>query len=88
MDNCSIHHIHEVTSTIRETGAILHFLPPYSPDYNPIEEAFSKVKIVMKSMEVEMQALDDIDTIIYAAFSSISPDDCKAWIKQSGIYNL
>ena len=86
MDNCSIHHIHEVTSTIRETGAISHFLSPYSPDYNPIAEAFSKVKIVMKSMEVEMQALDDID--IHAAFSSISPDDCKAWIKQSGIYNL
>ena len=35
-----------------------------------------------------MQTLDDIDTIIYAAFSSISPDDCKAWIKQSGFYNL
>ena len=67
MDNCSIRHIHEVTSTIRETGAILHFAP-YSPDYNPVEEAFSKVKIVMKCMEVEMQALDDIDTIIYAAF--------------------
>ena len=67
---------------------LFYIFAPYSPDYNPIEEAFSKVKIVMKSMEVEMQALDDIDTIIYAAFSLISPDDCKAWIKQSGIYNL
>lgn len=42
----------------------------------------------MKSMELEMQALEDIDMIIYAAFSLISPDDCKAWIKQPGIYNL
>ena len=42
----------------------------------------------MKSMEVDMQAIDNIDTIIYAVFSLISPDDCKAWIKQSGIYNL
>ena len=65
MDNCSIHHIQEVTRTIKETEAILHFLPPYSPDYNSIDEAFSKVKIAMKSMVVEMQALDDIDTIIY-----------------------
>ena len=62
------------------------FCPPTThPTINPIEEPFSEVKIVMKSMEVEMQALDDIDTI---SFSSISPDDCKAWIKQPGIYNL
>lgn len=88
MDNCSIHHTQEVVSTTEDTGTILHFLPPYSPDFNPIEEAFSKVKTVMKGMENEMQALEDIDMIIYAAFSSISPDDCKGWIKQTGIYNL
>ena len=54
------------------------FCPLYSPNYNPIEEAFSKVKIAMKSIEVEMQALDNIDTIIYAVFSTISPGNCKA----------
>ena len=88
MDNCSIHHTKEVVDAIEDTGAILHFLPPYSPDYNPIENAFSKVKAVMKSMELEMQVLEDIDTIIYAAFSSVSSNDCKEWIKASGIYNM
>jgi len=64
MDNCSIHHTKEVVDAIEDTGAILHFLPPYSPGYNPIENAFSKIKVVMKSMELEMQVLEDIDTII------------------------
>jgi len=41
MDNCPIHHIDEVTEIIQQTGALVHWLPPYSPDYNPIEEAFS-----------------------------------------------
>ena len=44
MDNCSVHHIEETVSMIEEVGALVHFLPPYSPDLNPIEECFSKVK--------------------------------------------
>jgi len=88
MDNCSIYNTKEVVDTIEETGAILHFLPPYSPDFNPIENAFSKIKTVMKSMELEMQVLEDIDTIVYAAFSSVSSNNCKEWIKASGIYNM
>ena len=42
MDNTSIHHVEEVATTIQNTGAILHYLPPYSPDYNPLEESFAK----------------------------------------------
>ena len=87
-DNCSIHHISEVISAIQDTGAILHFLPPYSPDWNPAEGAFSKVKTMMKAMEMEMQTIEDIDTIIYAAFSFITHEDCIGWIKDSGIYNM
>ena len=44
MDNYSIHHIGEIVQMIEEVGAIIHFLPPYSPDIMPIEMAFSKVK--------------------------------------------
>jgi len=64
------------------------FPPCYSPDFNPIENAFSKVKTVMKSMELERQVLEDIDTIVYGAFSSASSNNCKEWIKASGIYNM
>ena len=41
MDNALIHHVHGVAQLIQSTGALLYYLPPYSPDLNPIEEAFS-----------------------------------------------
>ena len=43
MDNASIHHVNEVLEMIQGVGAMVIFLPPYLSDYNPIEEAFSKV---------------------------------------------
>ena len=86
MDNYSIHHIDEVTELIQQTGALVHWLPPYSPDYNSIKEVFSKANSMMKAMEVETQVVQDINTIVYAAFSTITPDDCQDWIADSGIY--
>ena len=41
MDNCSIHHVQEVKDFIESMGIVIFFLPPYSPDYNPIEELFT-----------------------------------------------
>lgn len=80
LDNCSIHHVEGVTSMIEEVGALVHFLPPYSPDFNPIEETFSKVKAEMKNMEVSMAGVLDIETIVLSAFATITPEDCKGWI--------
>ena len=71
MDNCSIHHVKETQNVLDDAGVITHYLPPYSPDYNPIELAFSKVKSSIKSMEAEKVAFDDIKLIILAAFASI-----------------
>jgi len=42
MDNTSIHHVARVVERIQQTGAIIRFLPPYSPDLNPAEEVFRK----------------------------------------------
>jgi transposase len=44
MDNCAIHHVSRTVKMIYKTGPLVHFLPPYYPDYNPIESLFSKVK--------------------------------------------
>ena len=85
MDNCSIHHTGEVEDVLYDAGVITHFLPPYSPDYNPIELAFSKVKYAIKSMESEMLEVD-MDTIILAAFATITPSDCQSWITNCGLY--
>ena len=43
LDNAVIHHIDGIKTMIEEVGALVLFLPPYSPDYNQIEEAFGKV---------------------------------------------
>ena len=51
MDNASIHHVDRVVRSIPNTGALIRFLPPYSPDYNPLEESFSKVKSFIRANE-------------------------------------
>ena len=43
---------------------------------------------MMKAMEMEIQTIEDIDTIIYAAFSFITHEDCIGWIEDSSIYNM
>lgn len=80
MDNCSIHHLPEIVGMIEEVGAIVHFLPPYSPDFNPIEMTFSKVKSTIKDLENTMPRDSGIESIMLAAFASISPQDCQGWI--------
>jgi transposase len=48
MDNLGSHKGHTVRSAIEATGAMLLYLPPYSPDFNPIENAFSKLKALLR----------------------------------------
>ena len=48
LDNCSIHRVDEELELLRSTGIFVMFLPPYNPDYNPAEEAFSYVKYYLK----------------------------------------
>ena len=81
LDNCSIHHCSEVVSSLNDIGVLVHFLPPYSPDLNPIEEAFSKVKSELKCCD------KTYDTEI-ASFNAITDADCKGWISHPGIYNV
>lgn len=84
MDNCSIHHVAEVKELFQEAGIVLLFLPPYSPDLNPVEEAFSYVKNYPRKYDELLQAIiSDSTDIIQAALDSITPDHCNAWINQS-----
>ena len=55
MDNCSIHHVYvdAIVNMVHEVGALVQFLSPYSPDYNPIEEAFSKVKAYLRATDFD-----------------------------------
>ena len=72
MDNCSIHHADSVKELFRQAGVLLNFLPPYSPDLNPIELAFAKVKRYLKENDALLQVVPDPLPIIKAAFNTIS----------------
>ncbi len=87
LDNCSVHHVSGVADAITDVGAFVHFLPPYSPDLNPIEMLFSKVKLMIRQMELELSASADIESIVLSAFSCVTAEDCAAWIKSCGIYH-
>ena len=84
MDNCSIHHVEEVRAMFQDAGILVFFLPPYSPDYNPIEEAFSYVKTYLREHDELLQSITNPCTIIRSAFESITPYHCSQWIKHSG----
>ena len=81
MDNASIHH---AASLIQSTGAILCYLPPYSPDYNPLEESFAKVKAFLKENEVAYDVTDDPRLMIMMAFNSVTEGDCNRYIRHAG----
>ena len=85
LDKCSVNRMKGVLDTIQGMGTIVQFLPPYSPDLTPIELLSSKVKGLIQAMEIEMNSLNDIHTIVLAAFSCITSDDCKSWISSIGV---
>ena len=80
LDNCSVHHVAGAVQSMQQKGSLVQFLPPYSPDYNPIEFLFAKVKSILRAMETELSITADIETIVLMAFSQITRDDCRAWI--------
>ena len=86
MDNCSIHHVEPVKELLQDAGILLIFLPPYSPDYNPIEETFSSIKYYLKDHDEILQTLQapDVMTIVKAAFDNVTAEDCNSWITDCG----
>jgi len=87
MDNASIHFVDEIVEMIQQVGAIVIFLLPYSPYFNPIEKLFSKVKKTIKWYKWNLQDNDmTLETIAEIAFCNVTPEDRCGWIASSGIY--
>ena len=84
MDNCTIHHVNEVEAILRQAGIVVLFLPPYSPDYNPAEEAFSYVKGYLKKHDQLLQAGTPLQYLLQAAFHSVTKEHCESWITDCG----
>jgi transposase len=82
MDNLSSHKIKGVRERIEAAGAELLYLPPYSPDLNPIEKAWSKLKLLLRSAKARTK--DVLDQAITDLLPQITHDDARAWFRCSG----
>jgi transposase len=82
LDNLSTHKVAGVQATIEATGARLEYLPPYSPDFNPIENLWSKVKQGMKSRNP--RTAGQLFKAAGAAFETITPTDCRGFFLHAG----
>ena len=81
-DTLQVHHSDRARTAIEAMGAHLWHLPPYSPDLNPIEEAFSKVKTFLRT--AEPRTLDAHSTAIWAALSTVTPQDAAGSVAHAG----
>lgn len=83
LDNASVHRVREVQQAILNTGALLVYLPPYSPDLNPIECVFHSMKCFVRAHYPHVFG-DNPVQIITEAFASVSPATCRAYIEYAG----
>jgi transposase len=82
LDNLPAHKVTGVRDAIRAAGASLLYLPPYSPDLNPIEQVFAKFKALLRQAGARTKtALSDT---IAAALHAFSPDECRSYLINSG----
>lgn len=82
MDNLPCHKVDGVKGIIEQAGATVLYLPPYSPDLNPIEMMWSKIKSFLRM--VKARTLDSLLTAIPLAFSSIQISDIFGWFTACG----
>ena len=85
MDNLAAHKNTAVLDAIRATGAKPLFLPPYSPDLNPIEKTWGKLKDFVRRLPTLTRSA--FDSAIAAAINAVSLDDIRGWTAHAG-YNL
>ena len=79
MDNLSSHKVNGVQELIEKAGAEVLYLPPYSPDLNPIEKAWAKLKQLLRSAKARTK--EALDQAITEALRRITQQDAKAWFR-------
>ena len=82
MDNMRSHHAKAVKDLLDSSGIRYIYLPPYSPDLNPIEKLWSKVKALLRKFKA--RTLDALPNAIQHAFQNVSPSDCLGWFRSCG----
>ena len=82
LDNLRVHKVSGVREAIEAAGARLLFLPPYSPDFNPIEQAFAKLKALLRSASA--RTVTDLHAAIHHAFRRFTPQECRNYVTAAG----
>ena len=82
MDNLPAHKVKGVAEAITARGAELRYLPPYSPDLNPIEQLFAKLKALLR--KAAARSVDKLWDTIGLLLDAFSPTECANYLKNSG----
>ena len=82
MDNLPAHKVHGIAEAIAAQGAELRYLPPYSPDLNPIEQMFAKLKALLRKAAV--RSVEALWTTIGLLLDAFPPAECANYLRHSG----
>jgi transposase len=82
LDNLSVHKAASIREALAARGCELLFLPPYSPDFTPIEQAFSKLKAIARGIGARTQ--EALHEAVRLAVEAITRDDAAAWFAHAG----
>jgi transposase len=82
MDNVSVHKVPGVREAIEACGATVPDLPPYSPDLNPIEQVFAKLKAILR--KAAARSIDCLWKIVGSSLKRFSPRECAAYLVNAG----
>lgn len=82
MDNLSCHKDVEARTAIEDAKAGVVYLPPYSPDFNPTENVWSKTKGLLKGMA--KRCVSELLSVVAQAVSCITPQDCRGFFRHCG----
>jgi transposase len=82
MDNLSSHKSRQIRQAIRAAGALLLFLPAYSPDLNPIEQVFAKIKTLLR--KADARTVDAVNDAIADLLDKFPPEECANYFREAG----
>ena len=84
MDNLSSHKVAGIREAIEAAGGTVRYLPPYSPDLNPIEMIFSKLKALLR--KITARTKDALSDAVGTVVDMITPDDAANCIRHAGYF--
>jgi transposase len=82
MDNLGSHKRQAIRAAIRAAGAHLLFLPAYSPDLNPIEQVFAKLKALLR--KADARSVEEVEAVLAAVLDQFEPDECARYLCNAG----